>query len=61
MNKHSKQFERKKVFKGKIWAGIEKKPKLKVEFEEEPIPERPLTTRERIKKWFTGLPIWSVK
>ena len=61
MNKHSKQFKRKKVFKGKIWDGIEKKPKLKVEFEDKPKPEKPLTKRERLKKWFTGRPIWSVK
>ena len=61
MNKPSKQFKRKKVFKGKIWDGIEKKPKLKAEFEDKPKPEKPLTRRERLKKWFTGLPIWSIK
>jgi len=48
-------------FKGKIWAGIEKKPKLKVEIGDKPKPEKPLTKKERLKKWFMGLPIWSIK
>lgn len=61
MGKDSKQFERKKVFKGKTWAGIEKEPKLKFEFEDEQQPEKPLNRREKFKKWFTELPIWSIK
>ena len=50
-----------KVFKGKTWAGIEKAPKLKVEFGDKPKPPKALTKIERLKRWFIELPIWSIK
>ena len=54
----TKQFERKKVFKG-----INDSPsRIKWEFvekeEEEP---KSLSKLEKFKKWFYELPIWSIK
>ena len=53
----TKQFERKKIFKG-----VNDPPsRIKWEFieeEEEPIQ---LTRLQKFKKWFYELPIWSIK
>ncbi len=51
----TKQFERKKVFKGVTgspitWEFVDK--------EEEP---KPLTRWQKFKRWFWELPIWSIK
>ena len=51
----TKQFERKKVFKGVTGAPITWEF---VDKEEEP---KALTTWQRVKKWFIELPIWSIK
>ena len=54
----TKQFERKKVFKG-----INDPPsRIKWEFiEEEEEEPMPLTRWQKVKKWFYELPIWSIK
>ena len=51
----TKQFERKKVFKGVTGAPITWEF---VDKEEEP---KALTAWQRVKKWFLELPIWSIK
>ena len=51
----TKQFERKKVFKGVAGAPIKWEW---VDKEEQP---RLLTKWEKVKRWFWELPIWSIK
>tara|TARA_B100000745_G_scaffold163969_1_gene107283 strand:+ start:385 stop:573 length:189 start_codon:yes stop_codon:yes gene_type:complete len=51
----TKQFERKKIFKGVTGAPITWEF---VDKEEEP---KPLTSWGKIKRWFLELPIWSIK
>ena len=51
----TKQFERQKVFKGVkgpriIWGFVEEEP--------EPVQ---LSRWQSVKKWFSELPIWSIK
>ena len=53
----TKQFERKKVFKG-----INDPPsRIKWEFVEKEEEPKSLTKWEKVKKWFYELPIWSIK
>ena len=54
----TKQFERKKVFKG-----VNDPPsRIKWEFiEEEEEEPKSLSKLEKFKKWFYELPIWSIK
>ena len=51
----TKQFERKKVFKGVTGAPI------KWEWVDEKEEVRPLTKWGKVKKWFWELPIWSIE
>ena len=51
----TKQFERKKVFKGVAGAPI------KWEWVDEKEEVRPLTKWGKVKKWFWELPIWSIE
>ena len=53
----TKQFERKKVFKG-----INDPPsRIKWEFVEKEDEPKSLSKWEKVKKWFYELPIWSIK
>ena len=54
----TKQFERKKVFKGVNDPPSRIKWEFIEEEEEEPIQ---LTRLQKFKKWFYELPIWSIK
>tara|TARA_Y100000310_G_scaffold108914_1_gene107286 strand:+ start:304 stop:492 length:189 start_codon:yes stop_codon:yes gene_type:complete len=51
----TKQFERKKIFKGV------KGPAIKWEFVDEEAELIPLTRWQKIVAWFRELPIWSIK
>jgi len=51
----TKQFERKKIFKGV------KGPPIKWEFVDKEEELMPLTRWQKIKQWFLELPIWSIK
>ena len=51
----TKQFERKKIFKGIAGAPIT------WEFVEEEKEPKSLTRLEKFKRWFWELPIWSIK
>ena len=53
--KNIKAFERKKVIKGL------KGPPITWEFVDEVIEPEPSTRWQKIKKWFSELPIWSRK
>ncbi len=51
----TKQFERKKIFKGVAGAPIT------WEFVDKEEEAKPLTRLEKFKQWFWELPLWSIK